>query len=73
MKAWHAPIALGLALTLGLVTACGQADKPAAAEPAVKDTLLQSQTEALDKARQVETLMQNAASAQQAQIDAAGQ
>jgi len=72
MKEWHYPIALAVVLMLGLATACGQADKPAA-KPEAKHTLLQSQTEALDKAKQVETVLQNAASAQQAQIDAASE
>jgi hypothetical protein len=40
-----------------------------AGKPAAQSTLLQSQTEALDKAKQVEQILQNAASAQQATIN----
>ncbi len=38
-------------------------------EPAKESTLLQSQTQALDKAKQLEQVLQNAASAQQAALD----
>ena len=61
-----------LASLLTLLILCG-CTPPVQQEP-LKDApkesnLLQSQTEALEKAKQVEQLLQNAASAQQAAID----
>jgi hypothetical protein len=61
-------------LLLSIITLAG-CNPPApttkdAGKPAAQSTLLQSQTEALDKAKQVEQILQNAASAQQATIDA---
>lgn len=56
-------------LTL-LLCGCTPPAQPEPPKDAPKESnLLQSQTEALEKAKQVEQLLQNAASAQQAAID----
>ena len=61
-----------LASLLSLLTLCGctpptQPSPPK--DPPKESTLLQSQTQALDKAKQLEQVLQNAASAQQAALD----
>ena len=44
-------------------------ESSAAKKPAQESTLLQSQTQALEKAKQLQQVVQNAASAQQATIE----
>ena len=57
-------------LTLLILCGCTPPAQPEPPKDAPKESnLLQSQTEALEKAKQVEQLLQNAASAQQAAID----
>lgn len=57
-------------LPLLLLCSCTPPAQPEPPKDAPKESnLLQSQTEALEKAKQVEQLLQNAASAQQAAID----
>ena len=57
---------------LALLTLSGCTPPPessAAKKPAQEATLLQSQTQALEKAKQLQQVVQSAASAQQATID----
>ena len=57
---------------LALLTLSGCTPPPessAAKKPAQEATLLQSQTQALEKAKQLQQVVQNAASAQQATIE----
>lgn len=57
-------------LTLLILCGCTPPSQPEPPKDAPKESnLLQSQTEALEKAKQVEQLLQNAASAQHAAID----
>lgn len=57
-------------VTLLILCGCTPPAQPEPPKDAAKESnLLQSQTEALEKAKQVEQLLQNAASAQQAAID----
>lgn len=57
-------------VTLLLLGGCTPPSEPSSAKkPAQESTLLQSQTQALEKAKQLEQVVQNAASAQQATID----
>lgn len=57
---------------LTLLALCGctpPSDPSAPKEPPQESTLLQSQTQALEKAKQLEQVLQSAASAQRATID----
>ena len=57
-------------LTLLALCGCTPPSEPSAPkEPPQESTLLQSQTQALEKAKQLEQVVQNAASAQQATIE----
>ena len=57
-------------LTLLALCGCTPPSEPSAPkEPPQESTLLQSQTQALEKAKQLEQVLQSAASAQQATID----
>ncbi len=61
-----------LASLLALLTLCGctpPAKPSPPKDPPKESTLLQSQTQALDMAKQLEQVLQNAASAQQAALD----
>jgi outer membrane biogenesis lipoprotein LolB len=57
-------------VTLLILCGCTPPAQPEPPKDAAKESnLLQSQTEALEKAKQVEQLLQNAASAQQAAVE----
>ena len=61
---------LALLVALLLLGGCTPPPESSAAEkPAQEPTLLQSQTQALEKAKQLQQVVQNAASAQQATIE----
>ena len=66
----HSPKRVISLLTLLTLCGCTPPTEPSPPKaPPKESTLLQSQTQALDKAKQLEQVLQNAASAQQAALD----
>lgn len=66
----HSPKRVISLLTLLTLCGCTPPTEPSSPKaPPKESTLLQSQTQALDKAKQLEQVLQNSASAQQAALD----